>query len=139
MNIPNVNVNCGICGKNIVIFRSGLITAKMLLELSKTELFFNGDKTKVNLYHFDKEESSLNSIEEELTVKDGYIEFDIKHCSEYFVTRSNLGVIQNNNYLIGIIAIVELITIITIIVLDILKINPLLKLKKDTAKKTSKQ
>lgn len=97
------------------------------------------DKTKVNLYHFDKEESSLNSIEEELTVKDGYIEFDIKHCSEYFVTRSNLGVIQNNNYLIGIIAIVELITIITIIVLDILKINPLLKLKKDTTKKTSKQ
>lgn len=92
------------------------------------------NKTKVNLYHFNKEESSLNSIEEDLTVKDGYIEFDIKHCSEYFVTRSDLGVIQNNNYLIGIIAIVELIIIIAIIVLDILKINPLLKLKNNGKK-----
>lgn len=113
-----------------------------LPEGTKVKIFVGDkfeDKTKVNLYHFDKKESSLNSIEEELTVKDGYIEFDIKHCSEYFVTRSNLGIIQNNNYLIGIIAIVELIIIVAIIVLDILKINPLLKLKKDTTKKTSKQ
>lgn len=114
-----------------------------LPEGTKVKIFVGDkfkDKTKVNLYRFDKEESSLNSIEEDLTVKDGYIEFDIKHCSEYFVTRSDLGVIQNNNYLIGIIAIVELIIIIAIIVLDILKINPLLKLKKDTIKKTpSKQ
>lgn len=110
-----------------------------LPEGTKVKIFVGDkfkDKTKVNLYHFDKEESSLNSIEEDLTVKDGYIEFDIKHCSEYFITRSDLGAMQNNNYLIGIIAIVELIIIIAIIVLDILKINPLLKLKKDTIKKT---
>ena len=109
-----------------------------LPEGTKVKIFVGDkfkDKTKVNLYHFDKEESSLNSIEEDLTVKDGYIEFDIKHCSEYFVTRSDLGLTQNNNYLIGIIAIVELIIIIAIIVLDILKINPLLKLKNNGKKR----
>ena len=92
------------------------------------------DKTKVNLYHFNKEESSLDSIEKELIVKEGYIEFNIDHCSEYFVTRSDLDIIQNNNYLVGIIAIIELIIIILIIILDILKINPLLKLKNKTKK-----
>ena len=92
------------------------------------------DKTKVNLYHFNKEDSSLDSIITELIVKDGYIEFDIEHCSEYFVTRSNLGLNHTNNYLIVIISIIELIVIIAIIILDILKINPLLKM--NTAKKT---
>lgn len=93
------------------------------------------DNTKVNLYHFNKEESSLDSIITELIVKDGYVEFDIEHCSEYFVTRSNLGLNQTNNNLIVIIAIIELLVIVSIILLDILKINPLLKIKKDTTKK----
>lgn len=95
-----------------------------------------GDKFEnesiVNVYHYNTTERTLDFIEDNLKVKESYIEFDIEHCSEYFVTMSN---IMNNNKsefnVFLIISIIELIIIIILIVLYFIKIKPNMNTKKD--------
>ena len=86
------------------------------------------DKIILNLYYYNKEKSSLDIISKNLEVKDGYIEFELEHCSEYFVTRSNIGETQSSNNSFKTIVIIESILIIGIIVLDIFKLNPISKI-----------
>lgn len=62
---------------------------------TKIKLFV-GDKFEngsiVNVYHYNNKK--LEFIKDSLKVVEGYIEFDIEHCSEYFVTMSNIGMIK---------------------------------------------
>lgn len=80
----------------------------------------------VNIYHYDG--NKLNIIKEEIIVSEGYIEFDIKHCSEYFVTRSNLHDVEVTGTNVGmnkfmIISIVELLIIVILLMVIVLKKN----------------
>lgn len=49
----------------------------------------------VNLYYYNKDRNILELIKEDLIVKDGYIEFEIEHCSKYFVTMSTINNADN--------------------------------------------
>ena len=78
----------------------------------------------VNLYHYNKEEKLLESIKEGLIVKGGYIEFDLEHCSDYFVTMSTIGSANDNDksssnmlLIIIIVAILIIIGLVTFIVI----------------------
>jgi len=89
-----------------------------LPEGTKVKLYV-GNKYKdgeyVNVYHHDKEEDKLIHIESKIKVNNGYIEFDIEHCSEYFVTMSE---IQTNTFNIFIIiSIIQLFIIAVLIYL----------------------
>lgn len=91
-----------------------------------------GDKFKdnesVNVYYHNKENSSLDTIKKDLVVTDGYIEFDIEHCSDYFVTRSEIqGAITTNSNIniFMIVSIIEFIVIIALAVFGYLKIKSL--------------
>lgn len=98
-----------------------------------------GDKYKendvLNLYYYDEKNSNMILKEEELLVKNGFVEFEIEHCSEYVLTQSNLKVKGNNNNLFVILTIVELLIIVIFIILDILNKNPLSKITKKSKKK----
>ena len=112
---------------------SGQLPQGTLISLFVGDRFKNDHK--VNVYHYNKDTKELTSLKKELVVKDGYIEFDIENCSEYFVTRSLINSAHetksNQINIFIIISIIELIILIVIIILDYLKINPISKLRKE--------
>lgn len=50
------------------------------------------DKTNLYLYYFNEETNKIEYISKDIKVSNGYIEFEIEHCSKYFVTTSYLNV-----------------------------------------------
>lgn len=80
----------------------------------------------VNLYHHNTEEKTLNIIENNIKVIDGYIEFALEHCSDYFVTMSTIGAIKqvedtSSVNIFMILTIISLLIIISLIVFIIIK------------------
>lgn len=49
------------------------------------------NKDKVNAYYYDKKNNKLNLISNNISVKDGYIEFSANNLSDYFITMSNIN------------------------------------------------
>lgn len=92
-----------------------------------------GDKFKdnenVNVYYHNKDNNSLDTIKKDLVVTEGYIEFDIKHCSDYFVTMSEVqGVTESKEInIFFIISIIELVIIIALVVLGYFKMKSIKK------------
>lgn len=78
------------------------------------------DGNLVSLYYYNEKNNTLDLKIESIKVKKGYIEFDIDHCSNYFVTMSNLKDNKSNNVL-AIIIIIELIIVIAIMVFYFIK------------------
>lgn len=90
------------------------------------------DNSVVNIYNYNEKENTLIPITNNINIENGYVEFDIEHCSEYFITKANVNLTNSSNFnIFTIVSIIELIIIILIIVLDVLKLNPLLKLQKN--------
>lgn len=53
----------------------------------------------INLYYYDETNNKLILEEKELLVKNGYVEFDIEHCSEYILTQANfIKEVENKNF-----------------------------------------
>ena len=83
------------------------------------------DKDLVNVYYYDKDK--LTVVKEGIEVKDGYIEFDVKDISDYFITMSKINNSvkeekNNNTSIILLVALsIILICIIIAIILFILK------------------
>lgn len=89
------------------------------------------DQSIVNVYHYDKDKKILGLLKDSLTVKEGYIEFYVEDSSEYFVTMSNISVLNKTaSFTINlfiIISLVELIIIVTLILIYFLKIRSIKK------------
>lgn len=93
------------------------------------------DGDKLNIYYYNSKTQKIEFITS-TKVKYGYAEFEIEHCSKYFLTMANINTNIStafNIYLV--ISIIELFAIIAIIVCDILKLNPLLKSNNKKTKK----
>ena len=78
------------------------------------------DGNLVSVYYYNEKNNTLDLKIESIKAKKGYIEFDIDHCSNYFVTMSNLKDNKSNN-VFAIIIIIELIIVITIMVFYFIK------------------
>lgn len=92
---------------------------------------FVGDKFKdgstINIYYYKNDSKELESIAKDLIVKNGYIEFSIKHCSDYFVTMSKVNSAIKDDSSINvfiIISILESLVICGVVMLYIFKIDP---------------
>lgn len=85
------------------------------------------DKDIVNLYHHNKTEKQLELVKEKIVVKDKYIEFNIEHCSDYFITMSTINNNDNNSSpsIIFILLIIALTIIISLIIFIFVKIKPI--------------
>ena len=102
------------------------------IKLYVGDKFENGNI--VNVYRYNANEKKLDFVKDNLKVNDGYIEFDLEHCSDYFVTMSVIGNVVNEDSSINIFMILTIISIIIIIGLVafiFIKMNPL---KKDNNK-----
>ena len=106
---------------------SGELPAGTKIKLYVGDKFENG--SIVNVYHYSNKK--LDFIKDNLKVSDGYIEFDIKHCSEYFVTMSTIAdaVIEaKDNSSINIFmifTIIELIVIVCLVTFIFVKLKPI--------------
>ena len=102
---------------------SGELPTGTKIKLYVGDKFENG--SIVNVYHYSNKK--LDFIKDNLKVLDGYIEFDIKHCSEYFVTMSTIADVideKEDNSSINIFmifAIIELIVIVCLVIFIKLK------------------
>lgn len=47
------------------------------------------DGSIVNLYYYDKDSGKITLVYDNLEVKNGYLKFNIEHCSEYILSMSN--------------------------------------------------
>lgn len=58
----------------------------------------------LNLYYYNENTNKVEFIDDNIVVKDGYAEFEIDHCSEYFLTGAIVNnpkqVSKNMNYII---------------------------------------
>lgn len=102
------------------------------IKLYVGDKFENGNI--VNVYQYNESEKKLDFIKDNLKVVDGYIEFEIKHCSEYFVTMSAIGnkvVEDSSTNIFMILTILSIIVIIGLVAFIFVKIRPLNKKTND--------
>lgn len=86
------------------------------------------DNSIVNLYYYNKDTNGLELTQTGLQVKDGYIDLEPKHCSEYFVTMSTIHESAKTNKFM-ILSIIELIVLLSVFIMDFLHVNPIGKIK----------
>ena len=86
------------------------------------------DNTVVNVYFYNTEKK-LDEIKKGLTVNDGYIEFEIDHCSDYFVTRATITDLGKTTNIYMYIAIIEFVLLIVMTALYLTKKDKIKKKK----------
>ena len=73
------------------------------------------DHEKLYLYYYNADDQKIEYVDKGLTVKDGYVEFQIDHCSDYFLTATIVQEAINNpkniNYIIIILGIIVILLI----------------------------
>lgn len=77
------------------------------------------DGNIVNVYYYNQETSNLEAIQKDLIVTEGYVEFSIEHCSDYFVTMSDVLEVVEATDDINIFLIISIVELIIILMLTI--------------------
>lgn len=89
--------------KLIVIFEHhGKLPEVATIRINVAQKFEDGEK--LYLYYYNEDSGNIEYIDNKLKVKDGYVEFQIDHCSDYFLTAAVVNDAVNNpksiNYII---------------------------------------
>lgn len=79
------------------------------------------DNEKLNLYYYNETEGVIESIEKNLNVESGFVNFELDHCSEYILTRATLADSDNGINVFLITTIIEGIVVIGLILLFVFK------------------
>jgi hypothetical protein len=91
------------------------------------------DESVLYLYYFDAQSGKLEDKSKEFVVKEGFVELDIDHASQYVLTPVKLSVFDNMSMLfIGVIALLTLLLLLVFISMSF-KVK---KLKRRLARKT---
>ena len=95
----------------------GLLPLETTVRINVAGRFLNGEK--LYLYYYNPELDQMEYIEHELEVKDGFVEFQIDHCSDYFLTAAVVNDAVNNpqsvNYvIIGLVVVVFVLIVLTL-------------------------
>ena len=77
------------------------------------------DNERLYLYYYNPELEQIEYIAHNVLVKDGYVEFELEHCSDYFLTAAVVNDAVNNpqsvNYIIiGLIVVVFILVAVTL-------------------------
>ena len=96
----------------------GELPLKTTVKINVSDKFKNGDS--LYLYYYNPENDGIEYIDHNVEVKNGYVEFQIEHCSDYFLTAAVVNDAVNNpesvNYIIiGLIVIVFILVAVTLI------------------------
>ena len=95
----------------------GALPLETSVKINVQDRFQEGEK--LYLYYYNPESDNIEYIAHNVEVKDGYVEFQIDHCSDYFLTAAVVNDAINNpqsiNYIIiGLIVIVFILVAITL-------------------------
>ena len=95
----------------------GALPLETSVRINVKDRFKEGEK--LYLYYYNPESDNIEYITHNVEVKDGYVEFQIAHCSDYFFTAAVVNDAVNNpqsiNYIIiGLIVIVFILVAITL-------------------------
>lgn len=95
----------------------GALPEEATVKINVANKFTNGED--LYLYYYNPELNQIEYIEKDVTVKDGYVEFTINHCSDYFLTAAVVNDAVNNpksvNYIImGLLVVVFILIAITL-------------------------
>lgn len=105
--------------KLIVSFdHHGVLPNKATVRINVNDKF--KDNEKLYLYYYNPEKDQIEFIEKGLKVINGYVEFDITHCSDYFLTAAVVNNAVNNPKNINLI-IIGLGVIVFILIISNLK------------------
>jgi len=133
-NIENINKLTNYADSIYLNFaHTGNLPENTKIKIYVADRYENGDK--VNIYYYNEVKNRMDTIEKKIEVKDGYIELELDHCSEYIITKALIQDSTNNTNFWTIVSIIELVFIVAIIILDIFKRNPLSKLINKSNKK----
>jgi len=96
----------------------GALPLKTTVKINVANRFKNGES--LYLYYYNPENDNIEYITHNVVVKDGFVEFQIEHCSDYFLTAAVVNDAVNNpesvNYIIiGLIAVVFILIAVTLI------------------------
>lgn len=91
----------------------GELPSKATIRIQVGDKFENG--TSLYLYYYNPEKDRVEYQDKNLMVRDGYVEFDITHCSDYLLTASIVQEAVNNPKNINIIIIVMVVVVIILI------------------------
>lgn len=102
------------------------LPAEIKLKLYVGDKFEN--ESVVNIYRYNSNDKKLDFVKNNLKVVDGYIEFEVEYCSDYFVTMSTIRNVEKqeiSSNIFVIFTIIELIIIMGLIAFIFIKIKPL--------------
>ncbi|MCI8394019.1 MAG: hypothetical protein HFH86_00875 [Bacilli bacterium] len=105
--------------KLIITFdHHGELPLEATVKLNVKKRFANHEK--LYLYYYNPEEDQIEYIAHNVEVKDGYVEFTISHCSDYFLTAAVVNDAVGNpkslNYIIiGLVVIVFILIAVTLV------------------------
>jgi len=96
----------------------GALPLKTTVRINVANKFKNGEH--LYLYYYNPDSDNIEYIMHDVVVKNGFVEFQIEHCSDYFLTAAVVNDAVNNpqsvNYIIiGLIAVVFILIAITLI------------------------
>ena len=79
------------------------------------------DGEKLNLYYYNETDEMMKFIDKNLSVENGFVSFEIEHCSEYILTRATLLNNSNDINPFLVTSIIEGIIIISLLILIVNK------------------
>ncbi len=91
----------------------GKLPTKAKVKINVEEKYKNGEM--LYLYYLNEDKTQIEYIDSQIPVKNGYVEFEISHCSKYFLTASIIQEAVNNPKNINLIIIVMVVVIIVLI------------------------
>jgi len=115
-NIDNSLLNEKVTNEDKLIIafeHHGALPTKAKIKLNVEDKYKDGEK--LYLYYLNEEKNVIEYIENNIPVKNGHVEFEIEHCSNYFLTGSIVQDAVNNPKNINLIIIVMVIVIIVLI------------------------
>lgn len=65
---------------------------------------------RVNIYYYNQDKNKMDIVQANIEVLDGYVEFELEHCSEFIITRATLNSESFNWFMV--ISIIEFIVIV---------------------------
>lgn len=92
-------------------------TAKIRLQVK--DKFKDGKK--LYLYYYNPEKDRIEYMDKGLTVKDGYVEFSIDHCSDYLLTASVVQEAVNNPKNINLVIVGMVVVVIVLVGITLLQ------------------
>lgn len=106
----STKIDTSIERKYLFFEHHGVLPTTALMKVKVSDKFKDGDQ--LYLYYYNDQTDKLEYIDRHLTVKNGFVEFKIEHCSDYILTGSIVKKAIDNPQSMGIF-------IITLIVLGV--------------------